>query len=260
VPLRDGTSDETFHALFKPIMAVRRRSCRARALQQGALHLRSLCHACARPPQPTPILSSCNLTPSPPPSPPPATPQTPTPPLKPLPHPPHCQTIMEVFQPGAIVMQCGADSLAHDRLGCFNLSMKGHGEAVEFMKGFGVPMLVTGGGGYTKHNVARCGGALGLPGPVRCQLYQPHPARPGPPASSRAPPVARSPPAPTPPTHPPLPPPPTRPPKVLDPRDRDPGGQAAAKHAACHRLPRVLRPRLQPQRGGTQSGGVLGVH
>ncbi|GBF99104.1 histone deacetylase [Raphidocelis subcapitata] len=86
VPLRDGTSDETFHALFKPIMS----------------------------------------------------------------------TIMEVFQPGAIVMQCGADSLAHDRLGCFNLSMQGHGEAVEFMRGFGVPMLVTGGGGYTKHNVARC--------------------------------------------------------------------------------------------------------
>lgn len=49
----------------------------------------------------------------------------------------------------------GADSLAHDRLGCFNLSMKGHGEAVEFMKSFNVPMLVTGGGGYTKHNVAR---------------------------------------------------------------------------------------------------------
>ncbi|KAF8061327.1 HDA9 [Scenedesmus sp. PABB004] len=64
--------------------------------------------------------------------------------------------VMETFQPGAVVMQCGADSLANDRLGCFNLSMKGHGEAVSFMKGFGVPMLVTGGGGYTKHNVARC--------------------------------------------------------------------------------------------------------
>lgn len=49
----------------------------------------------------------------------------------------------------------GADSLANDRLGCFNLSTKGHGEAVAFMKSFNVPMLVTGGGGYTKHNVAR---------------------------------------------------------------------------------------------------------
>ncbi|KAL6744804.1 histone deacetylase [Haematococcus lacustris] len=86
VPLRDGTSDDTFLGLFKPIMA----------------------------------------------------------------------KIMEVFRPGAIVLQCGADSLANDRLGCFNLSTRGHGEAVRFMKGFRVPMLVTGGGGYTKRNVARC--------------------------------------------------------------------------------------------------------
>jgi acetoin utilization deacetylase AcuC-like enzyme len=55
-----------------------------------------------------------------------------------------------------ITCVAGADSLANDRLGCFNLSMRGHGEAVSFMKSFNVPMLVTGGGGYTKHNVARC--------------------------------------------------------------------------------------------------------
>jgi histone deacetylase 1/2 len=54
-----------------------------------------------------------------------------------------------------IFAPAGADSLANDRLGCFNLSMRGHGEAVSFMKSFNVPMLVTGGGGYTKHNVAR---------------------------------------------------------------------------------------------------------
>jgi histone deacetylase 1/2 len=41
--------------------------------------------------------------------------------------------VMEVYRPGAIVLQCGADSLAHDRLGCFNLTIKGHGEAVEFL-------------------------------------------------------------------------------------------------------------------------------
>jgi len=29
--------------------------------------------------------------------------------------------IIDFFQPSAIVLQCGADSLAHDRLGCFNL-------------------------------------------------------------------------------------------------------------------------------------------
>mmetsp|Transcript_40359 Transcript_40359/g.72484 ORF Transcript_40359/g.72484 Transcript_40359/m.72484 type:complete len:443 (-) Transcript_40359:213-1541(-) len=64
--------------------------------------------------------------------------------------------VMEKFRPGALVLQCGADSLAGDRLGCWNLSLKGHSEAVKFMKTFNVPMLVTGGGGYTKSNVARC--------------------------------------------------------------------------------------------------------
>ena len=69
---------------------------------------------------------------------------------------PVIQKVMDVFQPGAIVLQCGADSLASDRLGCFNLSLDGHAECVRFVKSFGVPLLVTGGGGYTKQNVARC--------------------------------------------------------------------------------------------------------
>ena len=66
------------------------------------------------------------------------------------------QDVMDIYQPGAIVLQCGADSLAGDRIGCFNLSLKGHAECVTFMKSFGKPILVTGGGGYTKTNVARC--------------------------------------------------------------------------------------------------------
>jgi len=33
--------------------------------------------------------------------------------------------VMEWYRPGAIVLQCGADSLAGDKLGCFNLSMEG---------------------------------------------------------------------------------------------------------------------------------------
>jgi hypothetical protein len=33
--------------------------------------------------------------------------------------------VMEWYRPGAIVLQCGADSLSGDRLGCFNLSLKG---------------------------------------------------------------------------------------------------------------------------------------
>ena len=34
-------------------------------------------------------------------------------------------SIMENFKPGAVCLQCGADSLAGDRLGCFNLSLRG---------------------------------------------------------------------------------------------------------------------------------------
>ncbi|KAF9574034.1 hypothetical protein EC968_007587 [Mortierella alpina] len=63
--------------------------------------------------------------------------------------------IMEWYRPGAVVLQCGADSLAGDKLGCFNLSMKGHANCVAYVKSFGVPMIVVGGGGYTIRNVAR---------------------------------------------------------------------------------------------------------
>merc|ERR1711916_248169 len=64
--------------------------------------------------------------------------------------------VMERFQPGAVVLQLGADSLAGDRLGCFNLTIDGHAECVRYMMTFGVPLLVLGGGGYTIRNVARC--------------------------------------------------------------------------------------------------------
>jgi histone deacetylase 1/2 len=64
--------------------------------------------------------------------------------------------IMERYQPGAIVLQCGADSLSGDRLGCFKLSIKGHAECVRYVQSFHVPTLVLGGGGYTLRNVPRC--------------------------------------------------------------------------------------------------------
>jgi histone deacetylase 1/2 len=69
---------------------------------------------------------------------------------------PVLEKIMTVFQPGAVVLQCGADSLTGDRLGCFNLTLKGHAACVRYVKSFGVPTLVLGGGGYTIRNVARC--------------------------------------------------------------------------------------------------------
>jgi len=63
---------------------------------------------------------------------------------------------MEWYRPGAVVLQCGADSLAGDRLGCFNLSLKGHAACVEYVKSFNIPLMLLGGGGYTIRNVARC--------------------------------------------------------------------------------------------------------
>ncbi|GFN95149.1 histone deacetylase [Plakobranchus ocellatus] len=69
---------------------------------------------------------------------------------------PIVSNVMEYYKPTAVVLQCGADSLGSDRLGCFNLSIKGHGECVEYVKSFNLPLLVLGGGGYTKRNVARC--------------------------------------------------------------------------------------------------------
>lgn len=33
--------------------------------------------------------------------------------------------VMHTYNPGAIVLQCGTDSLSGDKLGCFNLSMRG---------------------------------------------------------------------------------------------------------------------------------------
>ena len=45
--------------------------------------------------------------------------------------PPFCGPVTD---PKAIVLQCGADSLAGDRLGVFNLSVEAHGKCVTFLK------------------------------------------------------------------------------------------------------------------------------
>ncbi|KAL9617054.1 MAG: hypothetical protein Q9160_008127 [Pyrenula sp. 1 TL-2023] len=63
--------------------------------------------------------------------------------------------VMEWYRPEAVVLQCGGDSLSGDRLGCFNLSMSGHANCVKFVKSYGLPTLILGGGGYTMRNVAR---------------------------------------------------------------------------------------------------------
>jgi histone deacetylase 1/2 len=81
---------------------------------------------------------------------------------------------MESYDPSAIVLQCGTDSLSGDKLGCLNLSMRGalfskvsfvlvtgvqsasgHANCVRFVKSFNKPLLLLGGGGYTMRNVSR---------------------------------------------------------------------------------------------------------
>lgn len=69
---------------------------------------------------------------------------------------PVIEQVMEQFKPTAVVLQCGSDSITGDRLGCFNLTVRGHAECVRYVMGFGLPTLVLGGGGYTIRNVARC--------------------------------------------------------------------------------------------------------
>ncbi|PHH67337.1 hypothetical protein CDD81_102 [Ophiocordyceps australis] len=68
---------------------------------------------------------------------------------------PVIENVMKYYQPEAVVLQCGGDSLSGDRLGCFNLSMDGHANCVNFVKSFNLPTLVLGGGGYTMRNVSR---------------------------------------------------------------------------------------------------------
>ena len=60
-----------------------------------------------------------------------------------------------MYQPSAIVLQCGADSLSGDKLGCLNLTMQGHASCVQYVRKKNIPLLLLGGGGYTVKNVAR---------------------------------------------------------------------------------------------------------
>ena len=57
--------------------------------------------------------------------------------------------VVGTFRPDVFVVQSGADSLSRDRLGNLNLSIKGHGNCLRYMKSFNVPMILLGGGGYT---------------------------------------------------------------------------------------------------------------
>ncbi|KAJ9050105.1 Histone deacetylase 2, variant 2 [Entomophthora muscae] len=62
---------------------------------------------------------------------------------------------MERFQPEALVMQMGADSVVGDKLGDFNLTNQGHANCLKHALTYNLPTIVLGGGGYSVKNVAR---------------------------------------------------------------------------------------------------------
>lgn len=63
--------------------------------------------------------------------------------------------VLSTFDAGAIVMQCGGDSLGGDPLGPLNLTTRGHGSAVQFIVDRQIPLILLGGGGYNASNVSR---------------------------------------------------------------------------------------------------------
>lgn len=64
--------------------------------------------------------------------------------------------VIPSYNPNVIVLQAGADCLAHDRIGHQNLTIRGHAECVKFLATKNIPLVVLGGGGYTITNVAKC--------------------------------------------------------------------------------------------------------
>ncbi|KAJ3658656.1 hypothetical protein Zmor_010382 [Zophobas morio] len=63
--------------------------------------------------------------------------------------------VMEAFQPEALVVQCGADSLNGDEIGQSNLTLKSVGECIKKILEYRKPTLFCGGGGYNFANTAR---------------------------------------------------------------------------------------------------------
>ena len=64
--------------------------------------------------------------------------------------------LIKTFQPEAILLQSGADSLEEDPLAKLSLSNNAYWDAVENIRGLAPRLVVVGGGGYNPYTVARC--------------------------------------------------------------------------------------------------------
>ncbi|XP_073414888.1 histone deacetylase 8 [Dendrobates tinctorius] len=60
------------------------------------------------------------------------------------------------FNPEAVVLQLGADTIAGDPMCSFNMTPEGIGKCLKYVLQWQLPTLVLGGGGYNLPNTARC--------------------------------------------------------------------------------------------------------
>ncbi|XP_037832516.1 histone deacetylase 8 isoform X3 [Kryptolebias marmoratus] len=66
------------------------------------------------------------------------------------------QEVWAQFNPEAIVMQLGADTIAGDPMCSFNMTPVGMGKCLQYVLQWQLPTLLLGGGGYNLANTARC--------------------------------------------------------------------------------------------------------
>ncbi|KAJ1679710.1 Histone deacetylase 8 [Spiromyces aspiralis] len=64
--------------------------------------------------------------------------------------------VVSYFKPDVVVVQCGCDGLATDPHRAWNLTPVGYVSVIEAVRGWGLPTMLLGGGGYDSPSVARC--------------------------------------------------------------------------------------------------------
>ncbi|XP_066058453.1 histone deacetylase 8 isoform X1 [Chamaea fasciata] len=71
-----------------------------------------------------------------------------------------CESVLKevyaAFNPDAVVMQLGADTIAGDPMCSFNMTPEGVGKCLKYVLQWQLATLVLGGGGYNLANTARC--------------------------------------------------------------------------------------------------------